>query len=94
MSVIAHDALEKWLNAWVDAHDGGPDFTDDDTLAVFAFIAELRVELDRLSSQHAGAVEALERLADPSAWNLYERPHRHTTAFAQATLNRLRGQEP
>lgn len=38
--------IERWLNEWVDAHDAPLDTQDDETLAVFDFIAELRSQID------------------------------------------------
>jgi hypothetical protein len=40
-----------------------------------------------------GAVEALERLADPDSWPAHVRPHRHTVRFAQQALDNL-GEQP
>lgn len=68
---IPEHSLEQWLNAWVDCHDAGLDGTDDETLAVFAFIADLR-EWAASSTTPRGAVdpevkrlrEALRRIAE------------------------------
>lgn len=54
--------IERWLNEWVDRHDAGPDGTDDETLAVFDFIAELRPQIEAADQQLLGAVEAIAEL--------------------------------
>ena len=54
--------IEHWLNDWVDRHDAPLDGQDDETLAVFAFIAELRPQVEAADQQLREAVEESERL--------------------------------
>lgn len=66
------DGLERWLNEWVDRHDAGPDFIEDETLAVFAFIAELRMWMAAnhadIASYRQAALELHAAIRDALAW--------------------------
>jgi hypothetical protein len=56
---------------------------------------ELAAKLGDAEHQLQGAVEALERLADPDSWPAHARPHRHTVRFAQQALDNLQpGEQP
>ena len=68
--------VETWLNAWVDRHDAG-DMTDDETLAVFAFIAELRAHLASGSAaqNHEGRCPRCGAIEGQPCWDAHNAGH-------------------
>ena len=85
MGLIERDRVHERMTAWVNAHDAG-DMTEDDVLAVFDFIAEMRAWLNVEPEPTQGAVDldgATERVEELMIRAFHARPGEETRRQAK-----------